>query len=45
MKEYGSHIQKMIDHLLTIEHQPRRRQSNAYAVIELMGLAIRNVLC
>jgi len=36
MKEYGRHIQKMIDHLLTIE-DPERRQRNAYAVIELMG--------
>jgi hypothetical protein len=36
MREYGRHIQKMIDHLLTIE-EPERRQRNAYAVIELMG--------
>ncbi len=36
MKEYGRHIQKMIDHILTIE-DPERRQRNAYAVIELMG--------
>lgn len=36
MREYGRHIQKMIEHLLTIE-DPERRQSNAMAVIELMG--------
>src|SRR5918995_2235419 len=36
MREYGRHIQKMVEHLLTIE-DPERRQRNAYAVIELMG--------
>jgi hypothetical protein len=36
MREYGRHIQKMIEHLLTIE-DPERRQKNAHAVIELMG--------
>lgn len=36
MKEYGRHIQKMIEHLLTIENREERQQ-NAYAVIELMG--------
>lgn len=36
MREYGRHIQKMIEHVLTIE-DPERRQRNAYAVIELMG--------
>ena len=36
MKEYGRHIQKMIEHLLTIEDKTER-QNNAYAVIELMG--------
>jgi hypothetical protein len=36
MREYGRHIQKMIEHLLTIE-DPERRQGNAQAVIELMG--------
>jgi hypothetical protein len=36
MREYGRHVQKMIDHLLTIE-DPERRQRNAHAVIELMG--------
>lgn len=36
MREYGRHIQKMIDHLVTIE-DPERRQRNAHAVIELMG--------
>ena len=36
MKEYGRHIQKMIEYLLTIEDK-EVRQRNAYAVIELMG--------
>src|SRR6187549_589634 len=36
MREYGRHIQKMVEHILTIE-DPERRQSNAQAVIELMG--------
>jgi hypothetical protein len=36
MKEYGRHIQKMVEHLLTIEDAPKR-QKNANALIELMG--------
>ncbi len=36
IREYGRHVQKMIDHLLSIE-DPERRQTNAKAVIELMG--------
>lgn len=36
MREYGRHIQKMVDYLLTIEDR-ERRQRNAYALIELMG--------
>jgi hypothetical protein len=36
MKEYGRHIQKMIEHLLTIE-DVQKRQKNANALIELMG--------
>lgn len=36
MREYGRHVQKMIEHLMTIE-DPERRQRNAQAVIELMG--------
>lgn len=36
MREYGRHIQKMIEFLLTIEDK-EVRQRNAYAVIELMG--------
>lgn len=36
MKEYGRHIQKMVEHLLSIENR-EERQKNAYAVIELMG--------
>lgn len=36
MREYGRHIQKMIEHVLTIE-DPERRQRNAQSLIELMG--------
>ncbi|WP_255154428.1 DUF4290 domain-containing protein [Ferruginibacter sp. HRS2-29] len=36
MKEYGRHIQKMVEYLLTIQDR-QERQRNAYAVIELMG--------
>jgi hypothetical protein len=36
MREYGRHVQKMIEHILTIE-EPERRQRNAHAAIELMG--------
>ena len=36
MREYGRHVQKMIEHLLTIE-DPERRQNNSRVVIELMG--------
>lgn len=36
MREYGRHVQKMIEHILTIE-EPERRQGNAQAAIELMG--------
>ncbi len=36
MKEYGRHIQKMVEYLLTITDK-EERQKNAYAVIELMG--------
>jgi Domain of unknown function (DUF4290) len=45
MKEYGRHIQKMIDHLLTIEDK-ERRQRQAQGLIELMGFLnphLRNV--
>jgi hypothetical protein len=37
MREYGRHIQKMVEHLLTIEDR-ERRQRNAQVVIELMGV-------
>ena len=37
LREYGRHVQKMVEHILTIE-DPERRQKNAEAVIELMGL-------
>jgi len=36
MREYGRHVQKMVEHTMTIE-DPERRQRNANAVIELMG--------
>ncbi len=36
MREYGRHIQKMIEYLLTIEDK-ERRQRNSQSVIELMG--------
>lgn len=36
MKEYGRHIQRMIEYILTIE-DPEIRQRNAHAAIELMG--------
>ena len=36
MREYGRHVQKMVDYLLTIEDKETRLK-NAEAVIELMG--------
>lgn len=36
MKEYGRHIQKMVEYLLSLTDK-EERQRNAYAVIELMG--------
>lgn len=36
MREYGRHIQRMVEHLLTIEDKEQRQQQ-AYVVIELMG--------
>lgn len=36
IKEYGRHIQKMVDYLLTIEDKEKRQQQ-AQIVIELMG--------
>lgn len=36
MREYGRHIQKMVEYLLSIKDR-EERQKNAYAVIELMG--------
>ncbi|MCZ2223671.1 MAG: DUF4290 domain-containing protein [Chitinophagales bacterium] len=45
MREYGRHIQKMIEYLLTIEDREKRNQQ-AKAVIELMGFLnphLRNV--
>lgn len=45
MREYGRHVQKMIEHLLSID-ESERRQRNSQAVIELMGFLnphLRNV--
>ena len=36
MKEYGRHIQRMVEHVLTIEDR-QQRQQQAQVVIELMG--------
>ena len=36
MREYGRHIQKMVEHTLTLNDKEVRQQ-NAYAIIELMG--------
>lgn len=36
MREYGRHIQKMVEYLMSLEDQ-EKRQKNAKAVIELMG--------
>jgi hypothetical protein len=36
MKEYGRHIQKMVEYVLTLEDKDKR-QKNAMALIELMG--------
>ena len=36
MREYGRHIQKMIEYVKTLE-DPEERQRNAHSVIELMG--------
>ena len=36
MREYGRHIQRMVEYALTIEDR-EQRQRNAYAIIELMG--------
>lgn len=36
IREYGRHIQKMVDHILTIEDRSKR-QEQAHVVIELMG--------
>jgi hypothetical protein len=36
MKEYGRHIQRMVEHVLTVEDR-QKRQQQAQTVIELMG--------
>ena len=36
MKEYGRHVQRMVEYLLTIEDRAKRQQQ-AQGVIELMG--------
>lgn len=45
MREYGRHVQKMVEYVQSIE-DPEKRQKNAQAVIELMGILnphLRNV--
>ena len=45
MKEYGRHIQKMVEYVLTIE-EPVKRNEQAKCIIELMGILnphLRNV--
>lgn len=37
IREYGRHVQKMVEYLLTIEDD-EKRQRNAEAVIDLMGM-------
>jgi len=37
IREYGRHIQKMVEYIQTIE-DPEKRQRNAQVVIELMGV-------
>ena len=36
IREYGRHIQKMVEYVLTLEDR-EKRQKYAYALIELMG--------
>ena len=36
MREYGRHVQRMVDHLMSIEDKAKR-QEQAQVVIELMG--------
>lgn len=37
MAEYGRNVQKMVEHLLTIEDRDKRTK-NAVAIVELMGI-------
>src|SRR5688572_15128614 len=37
MREYGRHVQRMVEHLLTIDDRERRQQQ-AQVIIELMGI-------
>lgn len=37
IREYGRHVQKMVEHVLTIEDD-QRRQEQAHVLIELMGI-------
>ena len=37
IREYGRHIQKMVEYVLTLEDR-EKRQKNAYALIELNGI-------
>jgi hypothetical protein len=36
IREYGRHIQKMVDYIITIEDR-QKRQEQAHVAIELMG--------
>ena len=36
MREYGRHVQRMVDHLMTIEDRDKRKEQ-AHIVVELMG--------
>lgn len=42
MREYGRHVQRMVDHLMTIEDKAKR-QEQAQVVIELMGFLNPNL--
>jgi len=37
LREYGRHIQRMVEYVMTIE-EPEKRQKNAQVVIETMGI-------
>ena len=41
MKEYGRHIQKMVDNLLTVKEK-QEPQYNTYPLIELIGFIMQH---